>query len=240
MFIFDVDGTLTPSRQKIDPDFKQWFTENIHDYCFVTGSDKEKTIEQVGLDMFVGAKYSFQCNGNDVYFYGKHIESNEWTLPSNAKRWLNEQLEESNFPLRTGLHIEHRPGMVNFSIVGRNATHSERGLYVKYDKASDERTLIAEMFNSKFTKLEAKAGGETGIDIGPKGADKSQILKFVLDLDGTLTMFNEKLKFYGDRMDEAGNDYPLAKVILDNSHGTCYNVEDYKDTWTLLKAHIND
>jgi len=26
-FIFDVDGTLTPSRQKIDPTFKDWFIE---------------------------------------------------------------------------------------------------------------------------------------------------------------------------------------------------------------------
>ena len=29
------------------------------DYCFVTGSDKDKTIEQIGLDMFVGAQIQF-------------------------------------------------------------------------------------------------------------------------------------------------------------------------------------
>ena len=26
-FVFDVDGTLTPSRGKIDPEFKQFFDE---------------------------------------------------------------------------------------------------------------------------------------------------------------------------------------------------------------------
>ena len=68
MFVFDVDGTLTPSRKEMDPSFKWWFQEAVQNYCFVTGSDKDKTVEQVGLDMFIGAKYSFNCNGNDVHF----------------------------------------------------------------------------------------------------------------------------------------------------------------------------
>ena len=28
-FLFDVDGTLTPSRGRIDPDFEQWFLKFI-------------------------------------------------------------------------------------------------------------------------------------------------------------------------------------------------------------------
>ena len=100
MFVFDVDGTLTPSRQEIDNVFKWWFQENIQDYCFVTGSDKDKTVEQVGLDMFVGAKYSFQCNGNDTYFYGRQIHTNDWTQPEDARNWLNTKLEQSKFATR--------------------------------------------------------------------------------------------------------------------------------------------
>ena len=50
-FIFDVDGTLTPSRQEIDMDFAVFFTDFCaeRDVYLVTGSDREKTIEQKSL-----------------------------------------------------------------------------------------------------------------------------------------------------------------------------------------------
>ena len=54
-FIFDVDGTLTPSREEIDGDFAVFFgnfcAEN--DVYLVTGSDKEKTIEQVNFGILI-------------------------------------------------------------------------------------------------------------------------------------------------------------------------------------------
>ena len=48
-YIFDVDGTLTPSRKKIEHEF--WapfliFCRHNH-VSLVTGSDREKTIEQL-------------------------------------------------------------------------------------------------------------------------------------------------------------------------------------------------
>ena len=48
-FIFDVDGTLTPSRQEIDMDFAVFFTDFCaeNDVYLVTGRDREKRIEQV-------------------------------------------------------------------------------------------------------------------------------------------------------------------------------------------------
>ena len=48
-YIFDIDGTLTPSRLPIDPKFSIFFTQWIKnkDVYLVTGSDKEKTIEQI-------------------------------------------------------------------------------------------------------------------------------------------------------------------------------------------------
>lgn len=232
MLIFDVDGTLTPSRQEIDKNFKEWFLNNITQYCLVTGSDKEKTIEQVGQDIWENAEYSFNCNGNDVYKKGKHVYSNDWHLPEDAHTWLSQKLTESKFVLRTGLHFEHRPGMCNYSIVGRNATLGERKLYVKFDQKTYERDNIANMFNLQFLDLNATVGGETGIDIAPIGCDKSQVINFILDTD------IDELYFFGDRMDEAGNDYPLAKVIIDKAIGQCYNVKDYKDTWDKLKNYV--
>ena len=229
-FIFDVDGTLTPSRGQIDLEFKMFFNTFCltNDVYLVTGSDKPKTVEQISEATYNLAKRVYNCSGSEVWEGSKQIKVDDWKLPRDARIWLQDKLEESSFPLRTGLHIEERSGMVNFSVVGRNATMGERKLYVKHDIENNERNLIAELFEERFPEIQAKVGGETGIDIFPLGSDKSQIL---VDFDP-----NDELHFFGDAMHPAGNDYPLKKIMLDNNLGICYNVRDYVHTWELLKT----
>jgi len=227
-FIFDVDGTLTPSRGIIDSEFKEYFNNFCRNnkVVLVTGSDKKKTIEQIGEDTYNLAHTVYNCNGNDVWRGKEHQYSNQWWLKDNPHEWLAEQLTMSDFPVRTGNHFEHRPGMCNFSIVGRNATQEQRAHYVKWDKERDERKNIAAVFNGNFPTLEAKIGGETGIDISMKGRDKSQIIK---DFE------NDEVHFFGDAMYEGGNDEPLAKLILDNKQGFVYNIQNWQNTWNILK-----
>ena len=233
-FIFDVDGTLTPSRGKIDNDFKKFFVEfcKNNNVYLVTGSDKPKTVEQIGDELYSMAKRVYNCSGSEVWVGDKQIKTNDWKIPYHVRTWLLDKLEESNFPLRTGLHIEERVGMINFSVVGRNATVGERKLYVKYDKEHNERNIIADLFNKEFTELVARPGGETGIDISPIGKDKSQIIN---DFD-----INDTLHFFGDRMDPQGNDYPLKKVIIDNDLGFAIQVNGWKNTWEMLDAYNAD
>lgn len=223
-WIFDVDGTLTPSRGKIDPKFKEFF----NDFCrsnyvyLVTGSDKPKTVEQIGKDTYNLAHTVYNCSGNDVWQSNKNIRKNDWKLPEDAQEWLSEQLSASAFTLRTGLHFEHRTGMCNYSIVGRNANQEQRKQYVAWDEKYNERDLIAHNFNIMFPDLDARPGGETGIDIAPKGADKSQIIE---DFNTT----RDEIWFFGDRMDKGGNDYPLAKLIKKTRH-----VQKWQNTWEYL------
>ena len=53
-FIFDVDGTLTPSRKQMHSGFSAEFLIFCckFDTYLVTGSDRAKTIEQVGSDIY--------------------------------------------------------------------------------------------------------------------------------------------------------------------------------------------
>jgi len=230
-FVFDVDGTLTPSRGKIDKDFAAWF-ENFasHNSCYlVTGSDKMKTVEQVGLSIYNLAVRVYNCNGNDVWEQDTNIHQNEWILEETPHTFLAQCLTESEFPLRTGQHFEHRPGMVNFSVVGRGADKEQRAQYVRYDTKKAERYKIAHSFNIMFPYLEAKVGGETGIDISPKGFDKSQIVN---DFDS-----NDTLIFFGDAMQLGGNDQPLANA---NKKGCNYHVKHWKDTWRILNENFAD
>lgn len=226
-FIFDIDGTLTPSRDKMDTQFHAWFLnfQKVYDTYLVTGSDRSKTIEQVGEQVYNSAKTVYNCSGSEVWEKDKKVHASEWELPMHVRWWLEKHLEASAFPVKTGLHIEERPGMVNFSIVGRNADKDQRKLYVAWDTKTNERINISKAFEEKFPDIQAKVGGETGIDIFPKGCDKSQILKdFDLDTDYIL--------FFGDRMDTDGNDKPLADA---NSKGKNFHVTDWQHTWNLLK-----
>ena len=226
-YIFDVDGTLTPSRQKIDPNFLIFFNSFAlaNEVYLVTGSDRDKTIEQITHLLYCNCKRVYNCAGNDVYEGDLSVYTNPWTLPLDAKEHLLEELHESHFPVRTGNHIEERPGCVNFSIVGRGANHTERLVYSDWDDIKKEREGIATRFNEKFPELHAFVGGVTGVDISGKGSDKSQIIRDFPDGD---------LVFFGDRMEEGGNDRPLADAITDKKLGMVVTVTDWKDTWNKL------
>jgi phosphomannomutase len=139
---------------------------------------------------------------------------------------LLELLAASKFSLRTGNHIEYRPGGINFSIVGRMASFSDRQEYVVFDKLTGERNLLADTLNKEFPHLETTVGGETGIDIVAAGCNKSQIISHFSN-DTTLV-------FFGDATQVRGNDYPLAKVISDKQLGVTNTVSYWEDTYRLL------
>ena len=228
-FIFDVDGTLTPSRGIMDYNFKAFFNTFclMNDVYLVTGSDKPKTVEQISEGTYNLCKRVYQCSGSDVWQGDENILKSEWILPIEARHWLEQVLDNSDFNIRTGNHIEHRTGMINFSIVGRNANAEQRAAYVKSDD-DGERNYIARAFNNFFPNLQATVGGETGIDISPRGADKSQILRDFNE--------NDTIHFYGDAMFEGGNDYPLAHALKNFQLGFSHQVTGWKDTWEKLKC----
>ena len=227
-FIFDVDGTLTPSRRLMDAEFKSYFLKVIEqfDVFLVTGSDYAKTVEQCGQDICESVNAVYNCSGSEKWISGECVVTTEWMMERQPFQWLEKRPQYSKFPLRTGNHYEHRTGMMNFSIVGRNANKKQRQQYVEWDTKVGERNLIADKFNEFWLDLEARPGGETGIDIGPKGSNKSQILK---DFNQT-----DNLIFFGDRMDEQGNDFPLSNAIV---HGVNHHVSDWQDTMKILQEN---
>jgi len=231
-FLFDVDGTITPSRKEIVHEFWAPFLIfcRTHDVYLVTGSDRQKTLEQLGLDICYTAKRVYNCSGSDAYERDVNVYRDIWELPKKVEKFLEDELAYSCFPIRNGVHIERRPGQVNFSILGRGKDPSVgREEYIKWDTERLERVDIVDRLRNAFPDLAITLGGQTGIDIGPKGSDKSQILRdFTKD---------DELYFFGDKMNEGGNDYSLAIAIANNMMGEAYHVKDYKETWELLTKY---
>ena len=221
---------MTPARKSIEPEFLHFFYEfsTCNDVYLVTGSDRDKTIEQVTPGIYNNAKRVYNCSGSDVYEGDLSVYRDDWELPKDVQNHLENELLFSKFPVRNGEHIERRPGGVNFSILGRGLTcFVEREEYVKWDQRTNERKEIARRLKLKFPELEVNIGGQTGLDLGAPGCNKSQILR-----DFRL---GEELHFFGDMMEEGQNDYALAKAVQDRG-GKAYQVKDHTDTRTILEG----
>ena len=234
-YIFDVDGTLTPSRGQIDPQFGAWLVDFARQNAvfLVTGSDRVKTMEQVGELVYNTCQTVYQCSGNDIWIGDMNVRSNEWRLPDEMWYWLEQQLQSSDWKELTGKHFDERPGLLNFSVIGRNCMDHQRKAYVEHDIATKERVTIANKFNELYLEhgVQAQVAGETGLDIMPVGATKAQILKDFMP--------HTIIKFFGDKTMPGGNDYEIAQAVIDwNKDSNALQVNDWQQTWSFLRAMV--
>jgi len=241
IFIFDVDGTLTPSRLPMDKQFQKFFSEWVKDNKFylVTGSNIEKLQEQMCM-YDIEAEAIFTCCGNEMWIPDPHIVNisayqeyyKEFKLTDKLRKMLDVILMASPYPHRYGNHIEDRGSMVNFSIVGRDCTQLQRDIFFEWDNKHKERKKVANVIKQKFPELDAVIGGQISIDIYPKGNDKSQILKYIQERENA-----DEYIFIGDRTMKGGNDYPLAKLMEETSNCKFHQVDGYRKTWWYLQRY---
>ena len=225
-YLFDVDGTLTPSRKPMVEDFKNYFKfwvstqqSSGNKVYFVTGSDYDKTVEQVGEDLWNLVDGSYQNSGNRLFCQGRLIFESEWEMPEDLESVVLTLIRQSDWYGTAENNVEHRMGMVNISTIGRDCSDKQRADYYKWDKENLERETIADVINSNFEDIEAVIGGEISIDIYPKGKDKSQILGC---LEG-------KNIFFGDKCYLGGNDYTISEAAYEK-----YHVADWTQTRDIL------
>lgn len=227
-FVFDIDGTLTPSRLPINKEFETFFIKWMIDknVYLVTGSDKEKTVEQIGEKIWTSAKRVYQSCGNQVWEKGKLIKECEFYLTKEMKNELDDFLDSTKWKEKFANHFEQRVGLVNFSIIGRSCPQSKREDYYAWDQNCKERIHICETMMKKFPDIEASVGGQISIDIYRKGANKAQILDEI----------NDEIYFFGDKMEKGGNDYPIAYELKKTARPhTLFKVKNPKETWDILK-----
>ena len=164
------------------------------------------------------------------------LYSNKFKPPENLLTYLGFQTKMSDTPVKSTNHREDRCAMINISTVGRDCTLEERQQYFEYDKKTGEREKIAKVIKDGWPELDAVIGGQISIDIVPKGKDKSQVLDVIKQ---ERLVQPDKYIFLGDRIEEGGNDYPLAKLMGKTEGCRYYKVEDYKETKQILES-LND
>jgi|GEM_PF-300237 len=237
IYLFDVDGTLTEPRQAMTDAFAEFFSGFVQrEHVFlVSGSDYEKLQQQVPQEILNASEGVFGCAGAQLIEQDQLIYEKTHSFSESLMKTVEAFIAESPYKTRCGNHIEHRPGMLNISVVGRAANPEQRKTYHAWDSGENERVKFADQFNQQFRDYEASCGGQISIDIVPKGWNKSVVKGEVLE-----RFPGARLIFFGDRMGANGNDQPLADVLnTPSGRHRVIPVSSYKDTWLHLN-HIKD
>lgn len=241
ILLFDVDGTLTEPRKKIEYKTIKAIrrlkkVENVK-IAIVGGSNLEKQIEQLGQEILNLFDYVFSENGlvsfknNELLnktSIAKHLGENNIKILINTAMYYMSTID---IPVKRGNFIEFRNGMINLSPVGRSCSQEEREQFYEYDKIHKVRENMIVYLKDKLKNLHLSfsIGGQISIDVYPNGWDKTYCLKFIEnDFD--------KIYFYGDRTMEGGNDYE----IFSDSRTISYTVTGPVDTISKIDKFISD
>lgn len=253
--LFDMDGTLTEPRKKINNDIARLIINltKIAKVGIVTGSGFDYIEDQCSKlwDSICSSNIEnlilMPCNGTQLYEFksGDYKKSYDVSMKSHITTKKFEQLIRSliriqstaidnfKFPL-TGNFISYRGSMINFCPIGRDASSYERKQFKKLDKKFEIRTDLMTHL-SRTMKQEAidelitcALGGSTSIDIYPKGWDKTYAFNHVNVKD---------CYFIGDKCFNNGNDRQIYEKV--KKYGIeAFSVSKPADTIKIIKNNI--
>ena len=211
--LFDVDGTLTPARQKVSEEMSDFLKElrKKMNIGIVGGSDIEKQKEQMGNNIVNEVDYDFPENGLIAFKDGNIIGTTyfkDYLGEENLKKLINfclKYIADMDIPIKRGTFIEYRSGMLNISPIGRNCTKKERDYFELYDTKHNLRKKFVEVLKKEFKDLNLtySIGGQISFDVFPKGWDKTYCLRYLDESEF------EEIYFFGDKTFEGGNDYEI-------------------------------
>ncbi|XP_068605587.1 phosphomannomutase 1-like [Brachionichthys hirsutus] len=213
--LFDVDGTLTPPREKIDPQLDEFFQalRKKVKIGIVGGSDYSKIAEQLGEGDDVMHKFDFvfaengtvQCK--DGKLISKHAIQNQIgeELLQDLINFCLSYMGLIKLPKKRGTFIEFRNGMLNISPIGRSCTLEERIEFSEIDKKEKIREKFVAALKVKFAGkgLRFTKGGLISFDIFPEGWDKR------LCLDSLESEGLDNIYFFGNETSDGGNDFEI-------------------------------
>jgi phosphomannomutase len=223
--IFDLDGTLTPSRSALEPAMAAQLEKMLAaGYVLVVISGghfaqyEKQFLSHLNIDESLYANlYLLPTSGSTMRFWNP--DTRQWdeqyahTLTDEQKQHVFDAFEtvlaktDIDIPADTyGERIEDRNTQITFSALGQEAPLS---LKKDWDPDRAKRlTLIAEL-QPLLPDLEIHAGGTTSIDITLPGIDKQYGIEAFFNhtnLDITAGLF------IGDAIFPGGNDYAATKT----------------------------
>jgi phosphomannomutase len=231
LLLFDLDNTLTLSRGKVTEKMKEMLNnidKTKYDLGVVSGSDLCKIRDQLE-DSLSNFTWWFTENGLVSYKDGHLYKSTNivsFLGEGGYQSVINECLlclSRINLPVKRGVFLELRTGLLNICPVGRSCTQSEREEFEKYDNEFKIRQSIVNYLSNRFKTLRFSIGGQISIDAFPEGWDKRYCLQFIEGI-------YDEIRFYGDKIIPGGNDYEIGN----DKRVKPFPVNNWEDTYNLL------
>lgn len=240
--VFDLDDTLAASKSTMDPAMSIAFAELLErvPVCIISGGRFEQfqtqalngftasdaALRQLHLMPTCGTRYYLWDGEGWVMQYAEDLTDDEKqravaVLEDGAKAlglWADEPW---------GDIIEDRGSQITFSALGQKAPVEAK---TAWDQDGAKKRALGEYLAPRLPDLEVRGGGSTSIDITRKGIDKAYGIQKLTDRLGANI---DELLFIGDRLDEAGNDYPVYALGV-----TSFPVHDWTDTLAAVKAIV--
>jgi phosphomannomutase len=236
LILFDVDGTLTPSRGVASYEMvevlKSLGSNDNYVVGFVGGSNLPKQHEQLGdcMNLF---DYWFPENGLVAYKNSKEFFTSDlmsFFTEDTLKEFIGfclHYIADVDIPKKRGTFFEYRTGLINVCPVGRDCSQAERNEYEIFDNENHIRENMIIALKNKFPDLDLhySIGGQISFDVFPKGWDKTFCLNH-FNLDD----FSE-VHFFGDKTLDGENDYE----IFSDSRVIGHSVKSPLDTIEILR-----
>jgi len=237
--LFDMDGTLTPPRKKIESRVIESLgsLQKIADIGIVSGSPYDYICQQMGIawkasDGLDPSKIMIMpCNGTQLFLHSEEAQSfvkrnstnmidclgrQKYRILVSILTDLQNQIIESlaEMPV-SGNFISFRGSTLNWCMIGRDADDIMRKEFVEIDKGLRVKLnaqLEEELIAADILNVSSSLGGSTSIDIYPTGWDKTYCLSHI--------EHHGDVYFVGDKCQPGGNDFELFRSLETISYET--------------------
>ncbi len=240
---FDLDDTLAPSKSPLDPRMADLLVELLGavPVCIISGGQFgqfqmqviERLPEQAGdaltrlhLMPTCGTQYWLHRDGTWHQEYAENLTEDE---KARALAVVEEQAKVLGYwePETWGPILEDRGSQITFSALGQAAPVAAKSAW---DPTGQKKSTLRQAAADLLPDLEVRSGGSTSVDITRKGIDKAYGMHRLAELTGIAL---DDMLFVGDRLDEAGNDYPVLAMGVE-----CHAVTGWEDTAAYLEDLI--
>lgn len=201
MKIFDLDGTITPPRQKIQPHIKEAFLDKVKEpFIVISGLPTHEIKEHLdGLPAIVLGQ-----QGNDGPDWKNLLTAGE---EAEVKTYVNKFKEYwETFDDKQDI-LQNRGGVVCFSFTGHFAPHEYKA---RFDPNRLFRRWILESFPFNSKTLIVGISGSTTLDFTRKNWKKGDNIKRYLEMHDVKP---EDCIYYGDSLFPEGNDFSVVGVV---------------------------
>ncbi|NCS83182.1 HAD-IIB family hydrolase, partial [Candidatus Saccharibacteria bacterium] len=106
--------------------------------------------------------------------------------------------------------IEDRESQITYSALGQQAKPEDK---YAWDPTGEKKQTLRAAVAKQLPDFEVRAGGSTSIDVTRPGIDKAYGMQKLID---TLDISRDDILFFGDKLQEGGNDYPVKAMGIES------------------------